>query len=104
MNNIEAGRSKAGAETLAALCALFETSPAQMLAAIDAQSEPEPAPIKAQLHPGVEALAADAQELRRHHVTDEDLSELRQLICSRPIQTVQGAVMILTALRGERPA
>lgn len=67
--------------------------------------KPPPAPVVApaptQAHPGVDALAADADLCARHHVTDAELAELRRfsLPNGKPMATVAAALRGLDLLR-----
>lgn len=100
MNNIEAGRSRASAETLQALCALFDTTPAQMLEDMkreQRQTEAQPPPPIH--HPGIEDLAADAELRTRYGVTAEELELLRQGIYPVVIRSKRTALELLLALR-----
>lgn len=97
MNNIEAGRSRASGETLQALCALYEATPAQIVADTErAKEPPTPAP---KVHPGIDELAADAATLTRYGITPGEMDLLRSCIYPVTITTKRTALDLLLALR-----
>ena len=106
MNNIEAGRSRAGTEVLAQLMALYDATPADLLKQEEvAQVEHQEAPD----HPGVRELAASRELSERHHVTPAELQELAALILLRQgqpvtLHTAQDALAALQTLRMLGPA
>lgn len=55
--------------------------------------------VSRQHHPGVEGLAENGDLMRRHHVSDAEISWLRSLVTPEPIRTEQAAVMFVIALR-----
>lgn len=93
MNNIEGGRSNASAETLAALCALFETTPAQMIEASERAASQEAAPA-AIAHPGLDAMGANAPLRARHRIDDAELDEVRQWVTGRGVVVATARVRV----------
>jgi len=87
MNNIEAGRSRAGDETLQALYALFETTPGDVYAALKAAEASEPVD-----HAGFDALAEDAGMCREFGITRRKIEKARAYSGSGPVRTKEGAV------------
>lgn len=80
MNNIEGGRSRASAEALQALCALFETTPAQMLADMESKQETASEGTVAKVvHPGVEELSKDRKLMETCGITDAMIAAARTL-------------------------
>lgn len=100
MNNIEAGRSRAGAETMQALYALFGVTPEDVQQAQCRDELTEALEhIERQHHPGVETLAKDSELRRRWRITDAEVEELRDMVLRVPLDTVELALVALQFIR-----
>jgi transcriptional regulator with XRE-family HTH domain len=60
--------------------------------------------VAVQVHPGIEALVTDPDEVSRHNITEAQIEELRSLRLPRPVRKIETARIILVALQLEPPS